>query len=142
MMILLEGMHGAGKSTFAEKWITENPSYTIVRGYCKNLTEVATFLETYKDQDVVIDRLFIIPFMRNNFGKDMINQVLHLLNQTAIDCYMFLCDADKAWERSLKKDYPIIKEEFDTEVNYSIEVFTSGIVTWKLINIDNEENAE
>lgn len=95
MIYILDGMHSGGKSTMAAK-LQQETGYPIKKAYCRTIEEVKKFIET--NDNIIVDRLFIIPFIKRRYHLDKFKEVVTYLSvrRDKVKCYMCKCDPNLA----------------------------------------------
>ena len=130
MTYLIEGTHGAGKTTFAKSLglpIIHTP-----------YIDVKTLLKNLQRENVVYDRGFILPLVDNDIN--LINCAVQLEDflrrNNDIKSYLFICDREEGWQRYLvKTEGQAEREEYDKLYDACLLV-KDYVPSMQLINID------
>lgn len=106
MIYILEGIHGGGKTTYANTL-----NLPILHRCYSRLEGVKNELE---DKDnVVYDRLFSLAYI-NNTDEDITSLNNYLKSLDNVKCLMFICDKELGWQRECDKHRNFVtREEYD-----------------------------
>lgn len=106
MIYILEGIHGAGKTYYAENVLKMETKKL-------RLKRLPLIKQALKEDNVVFDRLFGLAYIdAPRYEIEKLND--YLKTRKDIKCYMFICDREISWKREQEK-HPnaITREEHD-----------------------------
>ena len=107
MIYILEGIHGGGKSTYAQQL-----NLPIKSKLLRTLRDISQELDG-KD-NIVYDRLFGLFWGAHKTDEEIMELNKYLKSLPNLKCFMFICDRDIAWQRQVQKPYNrLTKEDCD-----------------------------
>lgn len=107
MIYILEGIHGGGKSTYAQQLDLPVKSKGL-----RTLDDIKQELEG-KD-NIVYDRLFGLYWGTHKTDEEIMELNTYFKSLPNLKCLMFICDRDTAWQRQAQKSYNrLTKEDCD-----------------------------
>ena len=134
MTYLIEGVHAAGKSTYANSLglPVENHAYA----------DEQEIKDAVNIPDIAYDRLFGLAIcnrvMSGDYSYIFIIKELNEYFKTLpnLKCLMFICDREKGWERQQQKtSIQMTRKQYDDDYNKMVWLFNL-MDCFEIVNID------